>query len=141
MDYIIGTIASHSSLQILKGAKDEGFETLAIATSDTTSFYRRFRFIDKVEEISSFAVFDNIEKKIDPERTIIIPHGSFVAYIPKNSKLVSQLKYYGSKSILEIESNRMKQHDWMVKSGLTVPMIFDGPESVDRPVIVKFHGA
>lgn len=30
-DYTIATLGSHSSLQILKGAKDEGFKTLCIA--------------------------------------------------------------------------------------------------------------
>ena len=53
-NYTIATLASHSALQILKGAKDEGFETLAIATKDKVSFYKRFDFIDKVMGVSSY---------------------------------------------------------------------------------------
>ena len=42
--FTIATFGSHSALQILKGAKDEGFKTLVICTPDRTTLYR---FYDK----------------------------------------------------------------------------------------------
>ena len=45
--YKIATLGSHSALQILKGAKDEGFKTLVIATPDRVTLYSRVNFIDK----------------------------------------------------------------------------------------------
>ena len=39
--YTIATLGSHSALQILKGAHDEGFTTLAISNRDTERLYRR----------------------------------------------------------------------------------------------------
>jgi len=37
----IATLASHSALQILKGAKEEGFETIAICLRRRLSVYER----------------------------------------------------------------------------------------------------
>ena len=39
----IATLGSHSALQILKGAKDEGFSTLLICEENRHSLYKRFR--------------------------------------------------------------------------------------------------
>ena len=44
--YTIATLGSHSALQILKGARDEGFRTLAVANRDTERLYRSFAFVD-----------------------------------------------------------------------------------------------
>ncbi len=52
-NYKIATLGSHSALQILKGAKDEGFKTVVIATSNRVPLYKRFKFIDKIVEIKS----------------------------------------------------------------------------------------
>ncbi|MHB8153238.1 MAG: DUF1246 domain-containing protein, partial [Bacillati bacterium] len=43
--YTIATLGSHSALQILKGARDEGFGTLAIASRETERLYRSFKFV------------------------------------------------------------------------------------------------
>ena len=37
--YTIATLGSHSALQILKGAHDEGFRTLAISNRDTERLF------------------------------------------------------------------------------------------------------
>jgi len=56
-NYTIATLGSHSALQILKGAKDEGFRTVAITTPTRTAFYKTFPFIDECIEIPSFFRF------------------------------------------------------------------------------------
>ena len=43
--YTIATLGSHSALQILKGARDEGFKTLAVANRETERLYRSFGFV------------------------------------------------------------------------------------------------
>src|SRR5437764_458289 len=52
--YTIATLGSHSSLQILKGAKDEGFSTLLVTTENRISFYRRFGFIDYIIGVTAY---------------------------------------------------------------------------------------
>jgi 5-formaminoimidazole-4-carboxamide-1-(beta)-D-ribofuranosyl 5'-monophosphate synthetase len=52
-----------------------------------------------------------------------------------------KVPYFGNKKILDIESDREKQRQWLMAAGLKVPKIFEKPSDIDRPVIVKFHGA
>ena len=53
----IATLGSHSALQILKGAKDEGFNTLLICEEKRLSLYKRFKFIDKILTIKNYNEF------------------------------------------------------------------------------------
>lgn len=141
MNYTIATLASHSCLQILKGAKDEGLQTLAVAIPKSASFYKRFKFIDDVVEIESFAKFYEVQKSLFKKNVIIIPHGSFVAYLGKGYDKKLELAHYGNKKVLEWEDDRIKQGEWLQKAGLRQPRIFTKPSEIDRTVMVKLHGA
>ena len=91
--YTIVTLGSHSALQILKGAKDEGFKTVVVATPDRISLYRSYsNFIDKILEINSWEEFPKLEKDLLKKNCIIIPHGSFVAYLgmDENKKMTRE---------------------------------------------------
>src|ERR1700694_2684453 len=79
--YTIATLGSHSALQILKGAHDEGFKTLAIANRDTERLYRSFAFVDEVITIARYSDFMGLVPEIEKRKIIIVPHGSLVAYI------------------------------------------------------------
>ncbi|NQV09223.1 formate--phosphoribosylaminoimidazolecarboxamide ligase, partial [Candidatus Woesearchaeota archaeon] len=46
-----------------------------------------------------------------------------------------------NKNILKIEADRDAQRKWLKDAGLKLPLIFKDPKDIDRPVIVKFHGA
>lgn len=139
--YTIATFGSHSSLQILKGAKDEGFKTLVITIPSRESFYKRFPFIDKTIIISTWPDFPKIEKKLAKENTIIIPHGSIVAYLglEKNKKM--KLAYFGNKAVLDWEADRAKQREWLAKANINLPRQFENIDDVTYPVIVKSYGA
>src|SRR3989338_6198180 len=92
--YKIATLGSHSALQILKGAKDEGFQTIVVATPDRVSLYKRFDFIDKVLVIPKFSDFPRYEKKLQEQNTIMIPHGSFVAYLSLEKHKKMKVPYF-----------------------------------------------
>lgn len=141
MKHTIATLASHSCLQILKGAKDEGFNTLAVATSRSSDLYRRFSFIDEVVEVSSFEKFYELQSVLAKKNTIIIPHGSFVAYLGEDYEKRLKLMHYGNKQILSWESDRKKQRVWMEKAGIRVPKLYTGTQLLDKIVIVKLYGA
>lgn len=140
-DYTIATLGSHSALQILKGANMEGFKTLVITTPDRINFYKRFPFIDNILDIPTFTDLPKIEGKLKKEDIIIIPHGSFVAYLgfDKNKKM--ELSYYGNKAVLDWEENRGKQREWLQKAGINIPKQFDTLDGITYPVIVKTYGA
>jgi 5-formaminoimidazole-4-carboxamide-1-(beta)-D-ribofuranosyl 5'-monophosphate synthetase len=141
-DFVVATIGSHSALQILKGARDEGMRNLVICKKGTERAYKSYRVADEIISVDSW---DNWEKKIEPillkKKAIIIPHGSFVSYLGPDR--VSKLKsmYYGTKEILKWESDRRMERQWLLKAKLQLPQVLESPDDIDRPVIVKFHGA
>ncbi|MBI3341644.1 formate--phosphoribosylaminoimidazolecarboxamide ligase [Candidatus Curtissbacteria bacterium] len=139
--YKIATLGSHSALQILKGAHDEGFNTLLICTPDRLALYTRFKFIDKIIEIKSYADFPNIEKELIKENAILIPHGSFVAYLGEDENRNMKVHYYGNKKVLDVESDRNRQRNWMEKAGVPSPRRYKKGTDIDAPVMVKSFGA
>lgn len=140
-DYRIATIGSHTALQILKGAKDEGFQTVCVVTPKTRPVYERFGFVDEFIEIPDYRDFFTIEEQLIAKNCIIIPHGSFVSYLGHEKVKTLKCMHYGTKGILEWESDRSMERIWLLKAGLKLPRIFAKPEDIDCPVIIKFHGA
>ena len=139
--YKITTIGSHSALQILKGAKDEGFKTICVAIPDRISLYRRFSFIDTIIKIENYSDFFKIENRLFSEKAILIPHGSFVAYLGVENNKKIKIPYFGNKKVLDWESDRMAQRKWMQEAQVPTPKRFKKGEKIDRPVIVKSFGA
>jgi 5-formaminoimidazole-4-carboxamide-1-(beta)-D-ribofuranosyl 5'-monophosphate synthetase len=139
--YKIATLCSHSALQILKGAHDEGFGTILICTPDKLALYKRFKFIDKIVEIKTHAEFPNIEKDLVKQNAIIIPHGSFVAYLGLEENKKMKVPYFGNKAVLDWESDRKLQREWMIDADISIPKRFKKGDKIDRPVIVKSFGA
>lgn len=133
----IGTLASHSALNIISGAKAEGFETELYCTPDRVPFYKSFGMEKSIVEISSY---DEI-LQMDLSDVIIIPHGSFVAYIGSERILKSNLRMFGNKELLRWEEDRQLKSELMKEAGLRVPKEFDNIDDVDTPVIVKSDGA
>lgn len=139
--YKIATLGSHTALQILKGAKDEGFETICICQKENKRPYDSYKVADKYIEVDKFEDYFEIESQLIKENAIIVPHGSFVSYLGFNNVKKIQAMHYGNRNIIEWESDREKERRWLLDSGLKMPMIFERPEDIDRAVIIKFHGA
>ncbi len=140
--FTIATLGSHSALQILKGAKDEGFKTLVFCEKGRSKPYLSYRVADEIIEVESFTnYFTEIEPELIKRNAILIPHGSIINAIGAATAPKIQANYYGSKGILEWESNRSKERVWLKDAGLQLPKIFSSPEEINCPVIIKFHGA
>ncbi|MCK4565932.1 MAG: formate--phosphoribosylaminoimidazolecarboxamide ligase [Candidatus Thorarchaeota archaeon] len=133
----IGTLASHSALNIISGAKAEGFETELYCTPERIPFYKSFGMEDSIVEVPSFDAI----LEMDLSDVIIIPHGSFVAYIGSESLLNSNLRIFGSKELLRWEEDRKLKSLLMKEAGLRVPKEFEKLDDVNTPVIVKSDGA
>ncbi len=140
-DYKIATLGSHTALQILKGAKEEGFETICICQKDRKKPYESYGVADQIIEVDDFKDYFKIEQQLIDQNAVIIPHGSYVAYIGAEKMMDVKAMHYGTKGILEWESDRTKEREWLLDAGIKVPKIFDKPEDIDRTVIIKFHGA
>ena len=139
--YAVATLASHSALQILKGARDEGFKTIAVCRRGGEKPYLSFNSADEYLFVDKFSDFFQIEEELLKRNAIIIPHGSFVAYLGADRVRDIKMMHYGNKNILKWESDRKMEREWLTKAGLRLPKIFESPEEIDRIVIIKFDGA
>ncbi len=139
--YRIATLGSHSALQILKGAKDEGFETICICEKGRERPYESFRVADTIITVDHFSDFPTIAPELKEKNAIIVPHGTFVDAIGDETIKTLDIHYFGNRSILRWEADRTLQRDWLSGAGLTLPGIFETPEEIDRPAIIKFYGA
>lgn len=138
---IIATIGSHSSIQILKGAKDEGFKTAVICKKPMEKIYRSFKVADEIFTVDNFMAMLDKQFKDKFKNFIFIPHGSFVEYIGYENIMKSDLKFFGNRKSLGWESDRRKMFKWLMDSNIKVPKIFNNPDEIDRPCIIKFFGA
>jgi len=133
----IATLASHSALNIISGARAEGFRTALYCTPDRVDFYRSFGLGDSIVEVDAF---DKI-LDIAPRDTIFVPHGSFVTYLGANRILDSQLQIFGNRELLRWEEDRRLKSRLMADAGFRVPPEYSTIEKADGPVIVKTDGA
>lgn len=140
-DYAIATLGSHTALQILKGARDEGFKTICICKKGQERAYESYKVADEIIVIDSYDQYFDVEDQLIQQNAIMIPHGSFVGYLGWEKVQSIKVMHYGTKGILQWESDRVKEREWLKASDLRLPKIFKTPEEIDRPVIIKFHGA
>lgn len=134
------TIASHSSLQILRSAKKLGLGTVAVAKPGVGWFYRRFNFIDRVIEVD-FSEFERLADELTRDNAVLIPHGSYVEYVGWRRALRMPIPTFGNRYLLEWEASQSKKMKLLEYAGIPIPKSFNDPSSVDRPVIVKLSGA
>ncbi|KAA0008409.1 MAG: formate--phosphoribosylaminoimidazolecarboxamide ligase [Thermoplasmata archaeon] len=139
----IATACSHSSLQIFNGARREGLKSIGIAFKEKPNFYNAFPLarpdeffiVDDYKKINENASF--FHKK----NAIIVPHGSFVEYLGAENFFNLNIPTFGNRKVLEWESDREKERQWLESAGLDMPEIIENPKDIDKPVIVKYYGA
>jgi len=137
----IGTLGSHSALQILKGARDEGFKNVLICERSRADAYRSFRVADEIIELDSLKDARDLEEQLVKQNVILIPHGSFFNAFDLKELTAMKTMYFGNRLILPHEEDRTKQRVWLKDAGLTLPKIYEQPEDIDGPAIIKFFGA
>ncbi len=140
----VGTLGSHSALNIFKGAKEEGFDTVCVCKKKSEIVYKRFPLADQILIVEDFGELldDKVQNKLRQENTILVPHGSFNAYVGTRN-IVDKLRVplFGNRELLHWETDRETQREWLKKAGLTLPKIFENLDAIDGLVIAKFPGA
>jgi 5-formaminoimidazole-4-carboxamide-1-(beta)-D-ribofuranosyl 5'-monophosphate synthetase len=142
-DLTICTVCSHTSLQIFHGAKKEGFRTLGIAIGEAPKLFKAFPRAEPddyivVDDYSDIP--DHVDDLVS-EHAIIVPHGSFVEYVGPNVFEDLEAPTFGNRRVLDWESDREKERQWLESAGIQMPTQIERPEDIDRPVLVKYHGA
>src|SRR5581483_4096230 len=104
----IATLGSHCSLQVLKGAKDEGFKTLLVSERRRLGLYRRFDFIDEILEVDSFSEImgDRCRRRLKQSNAVLIPHGTLISQMKSDEIEKIDTPILGNKWILRWEADR-----------------------------------
>ena len=139
----IATLGSHCSLQVLKGAKDEGFKTILVCEKRRRSLYGRFPFIDEMVIVDSFKEIleDRCQSVLERNDAVLIPHGTLVSQMSPEEIESIRTPVFGNKWILRWESDRTMKEELMRAANLPVPRPVTSPKDIDRMVIVKRQGA
>ncbi len=140
----VGTLCSHSALQIFHGARKEGFKTIGITTKERMKVYESFP-LGKPDEFLIVNNFKDLEsnetqEKLIEKNCVLVPHGSFIAYLNNLKKI--KVPFFGNKKGLIWESNRLKQEILFREAGVNTPRNYNLNELEDEKIyFVKFHGA
>jgi len=140
----VGTLGSHSALNIFKGAKEEGFKTVCVCKKQNEIMYKRFPLADQIIPIKEYTdlLDEEVQRKLKQANTILVPHGSFNAYVGTDQMIDRlQVPLFGNRELLHWETGREKQREWLQRAGLRLPRIFSDPEDIEGLVIAKFPGA
>jgi 5-formaminoimidazole-4-carboxamide-1-(beta)-D-ribofuranosyl 5'-monophosphate synthetase len=140
----VATISSHSALQILKGARDEGLETVLLCLKGRERLYSRYDLADRTIAIDSVEdlLKEGVQDDINSGGSILIPHGTLISggRLDEFEKGFKP-KVFGNKFIFKWEFDRELKDRILKEAGISVPKVFRAGERIDRPVIVKLPGA
>ncbi len=139
----IATACSHSSLQIFNGARREGLRSIGIAFKEKPLFYDAFPLArpDEFFVVDDYKKINEHAEYFHKKNAIIVPHGSFVEYLGAENFYKLNIPTFGNRKVLEWESDREKERQWLESAGLDMPEIIENPKDIDKPVIVKYYGA
>lgn len=143
----VGVIGSHSALDVLDGAKDEGLRTIVVCQKGRETPYFKFkRLADEIIVLDKFAdiLREEVLKKLRRENVVFVPNRSFTTYVPiEKIEEEFYLPIYGNRRMLRIEERRFKENYYKLLEvgGIDYPRIYDTPKDIDKLVIVKLYEA
>ena len=112
-DLRIGVLGSHSALEIMDGAKDEGLNTIVFCHKGRETPYQRFdRIADEIKILKKFSEMSSAknQKILRDTNTIIVPHRSLTAYLGYNV-IENSLKVpiFGNRALFQAEERNNKK--------------------------------
>ena len=142
-DLRVGVLGSHSALEVMDGAKDEGLETVVICQKGRDTPYRRFsRIADEIIVLNKFKEMTSpkIQQKLRENNTIIIPHRALTAYL--GYKLIEnsfRVPIFGNRALFQAEerNNKKNQYYLLEKARIKHPKLFKDPKKINKPCIIK----
>jgi len=142
-DIRIGVLGSHSALEVMDGAKDEGIQTVVICQKGRETPYRRFsRIADEVIILNKFKdmMSPKIQKMLRESNTIIVPHRALTAYLGyKPIENSFKVPIFGNRKLFQAEerANQKNQYYLLEKARIKHPKLFKNPKKINKPAIVK----
>jgi len=156
---VVGTVGSHSAIDVADGAVTEGLTSLVLAESGRDATYARYfrsvrgpdgqRTRGCVDEVWTFSKFGEIVAPAVQERlrsagVVLVPNRAFSSYVPLSAiEDEFRVPIVGSRRLLRIEerSERENYYTLLDRAGIRTPRKIASPEAIDRLAIVKLPHA
>ncbi len=150
----IGVLGGHSGLDVCRGAKKHGFNTLAVCQKGREKTYTKYYktrkdgrgctdetiLLDKFSDITK----SKVQEELRDKNTIFIHNRYFWVYFDfKDIENNFNVPIFGTRSMLKLEERDVPKNQYylMEKAGIRFPKIIKSPNDIDRLVIVKVSEA
>lgn len=145
----IGSLGGHSALDVCRGAKAEGFETVVVAQRGRDATYSKYYktrdgrgCVDHVILVDKFAdiVKPEIQQRLRELNTVFIHSRYFWVYCDYGSiENDFKVPIMGNRVLVRKEERGEDKNQYFLleKAGIKIPRQFKRPEDIDRLVIVK----
>ncbi|HMH10663.1 MAG TPA: formate--phosphoribosylaminoimidazolecarboxamide ligase family protein [Candidatus Nitrosopolaris rasttigaisensis] len=143
----IGTIGSHSALEIMDGAKDENLKTVCICQKGRELPYQRFkRLTDEIILLDKFSDMLNreVQERLVHLNTIMIANRAFTAYLGyDNIENNLEIPIFGNRHLLRAEERTAKRNQYFLleKANIRHPRIYTKSLQIDGLAMVKVQEA
>jgi len=149
----IGVLGGHSGLDVCRGAKKHGFNTLAVCQKGREKTYTKYYktregkgcidetiVLDKFSDITNPTVQDELRSK----NTIFIHNRYFWVYFDfKDIEENFMIPIYGTRGMVKLEERDVPKNQYYLleKAGIRFPKIYKKPQDINKLVIVKVNEA
>ena len=152
-DLTIGVLGGHSGLDVCRGAKKHGFNTIAVCQKGREKTYTKYYktrdgkgCIDETIVLDKFADITKpkVQEELREKNTIFIHNRYFWVYFDfKDIENNFNIPIFGTRSMLKLEERDVPKNQYYLldKAGIRYPKIFKSPKDIDRLVIVKVNEA
>ncbi|MEK7152413.1 MAG: DUF1246 domain-containing protein, partial [Patescibacteria group bacterium] len=145
----IGSLGGHSALDVCRGAKAEGFETVVVAERGREQTYtRHFKTrenrgcVDHVILVDKFAdiVKPEVQEQLRKLNVIFVHSRYFWVYCDYNDiELSFRVPIFGNRILVRKEERDEPKNQYFLleQAGIKIPKQFADPKDIDRTVIIK----
>jgi len=156
---IVGTVGSHSAIDVADGAVSEGLPSLVLAEAGREAPYAQYfrtqktpdgsRWRGCVDDVWTYPKFADLARPESQEKmraagVLLVPNRALSSYLPL-ATIEDELRVplVGSRRLLRIEerSERENYYTLLERAGIRSPRRIPRPEEIDRLAIVKLPHA
>ncbi len=149
----IGSLGGHSALDVCRGAKNEGFETVVVAQKDRAQTYSKYYktrgdkgCVDHVILVDNFGdiVKPELQEQLRELNTIFVHSRYFWVYCDFNDiENNFRVPIIGNRQLVRKEERNEDKNQYFLlqEAGIKIPKQLDKPADIDRLVIVKANEA
>ncbi|HXY12343.1 MAG TPA: formate--phosphoribosylaminoimidazolecarboxamide ligase family protein [Thermoplasmata archaeon] len=156
---VVGTVGSHSAIDVADGAVSEGLRSLILAEAGRDATYARYfrtvraadgrRVRGCVDDVWTFPKFADIvsptvQERLRSEGVVLVPNRAFSSYVPLSAiEDDFRVPIVGSRALLRIEerSERENYYTLLERAQVATPRPIPNPDAIDRLAIVKLPHA